>query len=136
MAGCVGVEQAAKAAGHTITVPFEPGRMDASAEQTDAHSFEAHRICLGLLALQRPPIAPLGKQTMGVVQVLELFLNRLFELPVKAPPGESLRGVGHHRLPPVKGLPLEVGGRQATLLLPICQANHSKIGAHLEQPLP
>src|SRR5690606_28357923 len=39
LAGCVGVEQAAKAAGHDVTVPFTPGRTDASAEQTDAESF-------------------------------------------------------------------------------------------------
>jgi len=40
LAGCVGVEQAAKKAGHDVTVPFKPGRMDASLEQTDAESFE------------------------------------------------------------------------------------------------
>ncbi|MBU6372864.1 MAG: catalase/peroxidase HPI [Alphaproteobacteria bacterium] len=39
LAGGVGVEQAAKAAGVTIEVPFTPGRMDATQEQTDAHSF-------------------------------------------------------------------------------------------------
>ncbi|MBM3837111.1 MAG: catalase/peroxidase HPI [Verrucomicrobia bacterium] len=39
LAGCAGVEQAAKNAGHTITVPFTPGRTDASSEQTDAASF-------------------------------------------------------------------------------------------------
>jgi catalase-peroxidase len=39
LAGCAGVEQAAKNAGHTITVPFSPGRMDASQEQTDVESF-------------------------------------------------------------------------------------------------
>ena len=39
LAGCAGVEQAAKNAGHTVTVPFTPGRMDASQEQTDADSF-------------------------------------------------------------------------------------------------
>ena len=39
LAGCAGVEQAAKNAGHTVTVPFTPGRMDASQEQTDAASF-------------------------------------------------------------------------------------------------
>ena len=39
LAGCAGVEQAAKNAGHKVTVPFTPGRMDASAEQTDAASF-------------------------------------------------------------------------------------------------
>ncbi len=39
LAGNVGVEQAAKAAGFDITVPFAPGRGDATAEQTDADSF-------------------------------------------------------------------------------------------------
>ena len=39
LAGCAGVEQAAKNAGHTVTVPFTPGRMDASPEQTDVASF-------------------------------------------------------------------------------------------------
>jgi len=40
LAGNVGVEQAAKAAGFDVTVPFAPGRGDATAEQTDAESFE------------------------------------------------------------------------------------------------
>jgi catalase-peroxidase len=40
LGGCAAVEKAAKAAGHDIEVPFTPGRMDASAEQTDADSFE------------------------------------------------------------------------------------------------
>ncbi|HUA64635.1 MAG TPA: catalase/peroxidase HPI [Alphaproteobacteria bacterium] len=40
LAGCAGVEQAAKNAGYNITVPFSPGRMDASAEQTDVESFD------------------------------------------------------------------------------------------------
>ncbi|WP_426264171.1 catalase/peroxidase HPI [Sphingomonas sp. PWP1-2] len=40
LGGSVGVEAAAKAAGHTIEVPFTPGRTDASAEQTDAESFD------------------------------------------------------------------------------------------------
>lgn len=39
LAGCAGIEQAAKNAGHNVTVPFTPGRMDASQEQTDAASF-------------------------------------------------------------------------------------------------
>ena len=39
LGGCAGVEQAAKKAGHEVTVPFTPGRMDASPEQTDAESF-------------------------------------------------------------------------------------------------
>ena len=39
LGGCLGVEQAAKNAGHDITVPFKPGRTDASQEQTDVESF-------------------------------------------------------------------------------------------------
>jgi catalase-peroxidase len=39
LGGCAGVEQAAKNAGHQMTVPFTPGRMDASQEQTDIASF-------------------------------------------------------------------------------------------------
>lgn len=40
LAGCVGVEKAAKNAGYDVTVPFTPGRMDASQEQTDVENFE------------------------------------------------------------------------------------------------
>ncbi len=39
LGGCAGVEAAAKKAGHNVTVPFTPGRMDASLEQTDVESF-------------------------------------------------------------------------------------------------
>ena len=39
LAGCAGIEAAAKQAGHAVTVPFMPGRMDASQEQTDVESF-------------------------------------------------------------------------------------------------
>jgi catalase-peroxidase len=39
LGGCAGVEQAAKNAGYDITVPFSPGRTDATDEQTDADSF-------------------------------------------------------------------------------------------------
>ncbi len=39
LGGCAGVEQAAKNAGFVVTVPFTPGRMDASQEQTDVSSF-------------------------------------------------------------------------------------------------
>ncbi len=39
LGGCAGVEQAAKNASRKVTVPFTPGRMDASQEQTDAASF-------------------------------------------------------------------------------------------------
>ncbi len=39
LAGCAGVEQAAKNAGQSVTVPFTPGRTDASQDQTDVDSF-------------------------------------------------------------------------------------------------
>ncbi len=39
LGGCVGVEQAAKNAGHNVSVPFTPGRTDASQEQTDVEAF-------------------------------------------------------------------------------------------------
>ncbi|MBI4965956.1 MAG: catalase/peroxidase HPI [Desulfomonile tiedjei] len=39
LGGCAGVEQAARNAGHNLTVPFTPGRTDASQEQTDVESF-------------------------------------------------------------------------------------------------
>jgi catalase-peroxidase len=41
LAGCAGVEQAAKNAGHNVKVPFAPGRMDASQEQTDVEAMGA-----------------------------------------------------------------------------------------------
>ncbi|KMS53136.1 catalase/peroxidase HPI [Sphingobium cupriresistens] len=40
LGGSVGIEQAAKAAGHDLTVPFTPGRTDATAEQTDPDGFD------------------------------------------------------------------------------------------------
>jgi catalase-peroxidase len=40
LAGCAGVEVAAKKAGHAVQVPFSPGRNDATQEQTDVESFE------------------------------------------------------------------------------------------------
>jgi catalase-peroxidase len=40
LGGSVGIEQAAKAAGHDVVVPFTPGRTDATAEHTDAESFK------------------------------------------------------------------------------------------------
>ncbi|PYQ52363.1 MAG: catalase-peroxidase, partial [Acidobacteria bacterium] len=40
LAGCAAVEEAARRAGHDVTVPFAPGRADASQEQTDVNTFE------------------------------------------------------------------------------------------------
>jgi catalase-peroxidase len=39
LGGCAAVEEAARRAGHEVTVPFAPGRTDASQDQTDVHSF-------------------------------------------------------------------------------------------------
>ena len=39
LGGCAAIEKAAKAGGHDVKVPFAPGRMDASQDQTDIHSF-------------------------------------------------------------------------------------------------
>ncbi|MCB1023550.1 MAG: catalase-peroxidase, partial [Acidobacteria bacterium] len=39
LGGCAGIEKAARAAGHDVTVPFSPGRTDATAEQTEVESF-------------------------------------------------------------------------------------------------
>ncbi len=39
LGGCVGIEQSAKSTGYDVTVPFSPGRMDASQDQTDVDSF-------------------------------------------------------------------------------------------------
>ena len=43
LGGCAGVEKAAKSAGHAVTVPFTPGRTDASPEQTDVVSISRTR---------------------------------------------------------------------------------------------
>ncbi len=41
LAGCAAIEHAAQSAGHAVTVPYTPGRMDASQDQTDVESFAA-----------------------------------------------------------------------------------------------
>ncbi len=45
LGGCAGIEQAARNAGHEVTVPFTPGRTDASAEQTDVDAFAVLEPC-------------------------------------------------------------------------------------------
>ncbi|MGY6532357.1 catalase/peroxidase HPI [Glycocaulis sp.] len=84
LAGNVGVEQAAKAAGVTIDVPFSPGRGDASAEQTDAESFE--------------PLEPLADGFRNwlkkdyAVQPEEMLLDRAQLLGLTAPEMTCLIG--------------------------------------------
>jgi catalase-peroxidase len=84
LAGNVGVEQAAKAAGFDVTVPFAPGRGDATDEMTDAESFE--------------PLEPLAdgyrnwlKQDY-VVSAEEMMLDRTQLLGLTAPEMVALTG--------------------------------------------
>ncbi len=77
LGGCAGVEQAAKNGGHDMTVPFTPGRTDASDEQTDAKSF-------GVLQ----PVADGFRnylKTKYAVTAEELLLDRAQLLTLTAP---------------------------------------------------
>jgi catalase-peroxidase len=77
LAGCAGVEQAAKNAGVSVTVPFAPGRMDASQEQTDVDSFAVlEPIADGFRNYQK------GKYS---VSAEELLLDRAQLLKLSAP---------------------------------------------------
>ncbi|MGD0753347.1 MAG: peroxidase family protein, partial [Anaerolineales bacterium] len=77
LAGCAGVEQAAKNAGYDVTVPFTPGRMDASQEQTDVVSF----------AVLEPKADGFRnfKKTRYVVSAEELLVDRAQLLTLTAP---------------------------------------------------
>jgi catalase-peroxidase len=77
LAGCAAVEQAAKAAGVTITVPFMPGRMDASQEQTDVESF-------GVLEPQADGFRNYSKQEYSV-SAEELLVDKAQLLTLTAP---------------------------------------------------
>src|SRR5713101_710278 len=77
VAGCAGVEQAAKNAGHAVTVPFAPGRMDASQEQTDVDSFAVLE-----------PVADAFRNYLGgkyLVPAEELLVDRAQLLTLTAP---------------------------------------------------
>ena len=77
LAGCAAVEEAARKAGHDITVPFSPGRTDASQEQTDVESFAVlEPIADGFRNYQRT-----GLKT----PVEELLLDRAQLLTLTAP---------------------------------------------------
>jgi len=77
LAGCAGVEQAAKNAGHKVTVPFTPGRMDASQAQTDVTSF----------AVLKPVADGFRnyKETRFAVSAEELLVDRAQLLTLTAP---------------------------------------------------
>ena len=77
LGGCAGVEQAAKNAGHDVTVPFAPGRTDASPEQTDVESF----------AVLDPPADGFRNylKTKYAVSAEELLVDRAQLLTLTAP---------------------------------------------------
>jgi len=84
LAGCAGVEQAAKNAGHEVTVPFTRGRMDASQAQTDVSSFAVLE-----------PVADGFRnylKTKFSVSAEELLINRAQLLTLTAPEMTVLAG--------------------------------------------
>lgn len=84
LAGCVGVEKAAKNAGHVVKVPFTPGRMDASQEQTDIASFAVlEPVADGFRNFQKKPYA---------VSAEELLIDRAQLLTLTAPEMTVLLG--------------------------------------------
>jgi len=77
LAGCAGVEQGAKNAGHALTVPFTPGRMDASQEHTDVDSFAVlEPVADGFRNYQKKRFSVTGE---------ELLLDRAQLLKLTAP---------------------------------------------------
>ncbi|NNE76156.1 MAG: catalase/peroxidase HPI [Pricia sp.] len=65
LGGCAAVEEAAQNAGHSVTVPFTPGRTDASMEQTDAEAFDAlEPRADGFRNYIMPEIKPTGEELL------------------------------------------------------------------------
>ncbi len=84
LAGCAGVEQAARRAGHKVTVPFTPGRTDASQAQTDATSFAVlEPVADGFRNYQKARYA---------VSAEELLVDRAQLLTLTAPEMTALLG--------------------------------------------
>ena len=84
LAGCAAVEQAAAAAGFSVTVPFRPGRTDASAEQTDSAGFNWLKpLGDGFRNWQRADLP---------IRAEELLLDRAQQLGLSAPESTVLVG--------------------------------------------
>ncbi len=84
LGGCVGVEKAAKAAGHKVKVPFAPGRTDATQSQTDVESFAVLE-----------PVADGFRnylQTQYAISAEELLVDKAQLLGLKAPEMTALVG--------------------------------------------
>jgi catalase-peroxidase len=84
LGGCAAVEQAAKSAGQAVTVPFSPGRMDASQAQTDVESF----------AVLEPPADGFRNYQKGpyAASIEELLVDRAQLLTLTAPEMTALLG--------------------------------------------
>jgi catalase-peroxidase len=75
LGGCAAVERAAQDAGHDLTVPFTPGRMDASQEQTDAESFAVLEPAFDGFRNFIKPGAPLSPESLLVERANLLALT-------------------------------------------------------------
>jgi len=104
LGGCAAVEQAAKKGGHAVKVPFSPGRMDASQEQTDAASFAVlEPIADGFRNYQRSSLrVPAEELLVDRAQLLTLTAPEMTVLvggmrALNATVGSNGRGVFTHR---------------------------------------
>ncbi len=101
LGGCAGVEQAARNAGHDISVPFAPGRTDASQEETDVETFAVLEPQADGFRSYLRPGSPVSPET--------LLLDRAYMLTLSAPEMTVLVGG-------MRALDANVGQSQAGVL--------------------